>query len=164
MVRKGIKNGLRSEIDAGVDRFFALYADNVHRHGTPALPKRYFEALQREFGADCDVLIVTIADGRPLSGVLSFYFRDEVLPYYAGDDRGGARAGRQRLQVLGADAPRLRSAASRCSTTAAASGAPGSYAFKKNWGFEPAPLAYEYRLYRGDGIPQNNPINPKYRR
>ena len=45
MVRKGIKNGLRSDIDADVDRFFALYADNVHRHGTPALPKRYFQAL-----------------------------------------------------------------------------------------------------------------------
>ena len=25
-------------------------------------------------------------DGQPLSSVLSFYFRDEVLPYYAGDD------------------------------------------------------------------------------
>ena len=24
----------------------------------------------------------------------------------------------------------------------------GSYAFKKNWGFEPKPLHYEYRLYR----------------
>ena len=35
MVRKGIKNGLRSEIDDGVERFFALYADNMHRHGTP---------------------------------------------------------------------------------------------------------------------------------
>ena len=43
MVRKGIKHGLRSEIDADVDRFFALYADNVHRHGTPPLPQRYFE-------------------------------------------------------------------------------------------------------------------------
>jgi hypothetical protein len=27
-----------------VDRFFQLYADNVHRHGTPAMPKRYFQA------------------------------------------------------------------------------------------------------------------------
>jgi hypothetical protein len=34
-----------------VDRFFALYADNVHRHGTPAMPKRYFKALMQEFGA-----------------------------------------------------------------------------------------------------------------
>ncbi|MDE2277470.1 MAG: FemAB family PEP-CTERM system-associated protein, partial [Burkholderiales bacterium] len=86
MVRKGIKHGLKSEIDTGVDRFFALYADNVHRHGTPALPRRYFQALQREFGADCELLTVTAPDGRALSGVLSFYFRDEVLPYYAGDD------------------------------------------------------------------------------
>ena len=46
MVRKGIKNELRSDIDADVVRFFALYADNVHRHGTPALSKCYFHALR----------------------------------------------------------------------------------------------------------------------
>src|SRR4029434_5507934 len=34
MVRKGIKNGLRAEFDPDVDRFFALFADNVHRQGT----------------------------------------------------------------------------------------------------------------------------------
>ena len=67
MVRKGIKNGLVSEIDPGVDRFFKLFAGNVHRHGTPALPKRYFEALLREFAGDCEVLTVTDGDGRALS-------------------------------------------------------------------------------------------------
>ena len=41
MVRKGIKNGLKSEIDPGVDRFFQLYADNVHRHGTPPYSRRF---------------------------------------------------------------------------------------------------------------------------
>ena len=51
MVRKGAKNGLTSEIDPTADRFFALFADNVHRHGTPALPKTYFEALLRVFAA-----------------------------------------------------------------------------------------------------------------
>ena len=86
MVRKGIKNGLKSEVDSKVDRFFSLYADNVHRHGTPALPKRYFEALQQQFGKDCEVLTVTDAQGKLLSSVFTFYFRDEVLPYYAGDD------------------------------------------------------------------------------
>ena len=89
MVRKGIKNGLRSEIDADAGRFFALYADNVHRHGTPAFSRRYFEALLQVFAADCEVLTVVdgaTGSGRPLSSVLSFYFRDEVLPYYAGDE------------------------------------------------------------------------------
>jgi FemAB-related protein (PEP-CTERM system-associated) len=85
MVRKGAKNGLASEIDRTVDRFYALFADNVHRHGTPVLPKTYFEALMRVFAGDCEVLTVTDKEGKPLSSVLSFYFRDEVLPYYAGD-------------------------------------------------------------------------------
>ena len=39
----------------------------------------------------------------------------------------------------------------------------GPYAFKRNWGFEPTPLNYEYRLYKRESIPQNNPANPKYR-
>ena len=39
----------------------------------------------------------------------------------------------------------------------------GSFDFKKNWGFEPTPLHYEYRLYSRDSVPQNNPSNPKYK-
>ena len=39
----------------------------------------------------------------------------------------------------------------------------GPYAFKKNWGFEPTPLHYEFRLYKRDAIPQNNPNNAKYK-
>ena len=162
MVRKGIKNGLVSAIDSDVDRFFALYADNVHRHGTPAMPRKYFKALAAEFGSDCEVLTVTGPDGRLLSSVLSFYFRDEVLPYYAGDDesardlaandfkywelmrRGCARG----LKVF--DYGRSKQGT-------------GSFSFKKNWGFEPVPLHYEYCLYKRDAIPQNNPSNAKYK-
>ncbi|MGA8893225.1 MAG: FemAB family XrtA/PEP-CTERM system-associated protein, partial [Anaeromyxobacteraceae bacterium] len=69
MVRKGLKNGLVSTVDRNTDRFFALYADNVHRHGTPAMPKRYFDALLQVFSPDCEVLTVTGPDGRLLSSV-----------------------------------------------------------------------------------------------
>ncbi|MCK7493573.1 MAG: GNAT family N-acetyltransferase [Comamonadaceae bacterium] len=58
----------------------------MHRHGTPALPRRYFEALRASFGDDCEVLTVTTPRASRCRSVLSFYFRDEVLPYYAGDD------------------------------------------------------------------------------
>ncbi len=109
MIRKGIKNGLKSEIDASVDRFFALYADNVHRHGTPPFAKQLSShACAQSSATRCEILTVTDPRGRPVSGVLSFYFRDEVLPYYAGDTDRRARPRRQRLQVLGAHAPRLR--------------------------------------------------------
>ncbi|MEZ5730093.1 MAG: hypothetical protein R3E48_20230 [Burkholderiaceae bacterium] len=39
----------------------------------------------------------------------------------------------------------------------------GSFSFKKNWGFEPTALSYDFHLVRADSIPQNNPNNPKYR-
>ncbi|MBA3033116.1 MAG: FemAB family PEP-CTERM system-associated protein [Gammaproteobacteria bacterium] len=162
MVRKGIKNGLRGEIDASADRFFALYADNVHRHGTPAMPKLYFDALLREFGEDCEVFTVVDAMGTPVSSVISFYFRDEVLPYYAGDAECARalaandfkywelmrRACLRGLKVFDYGRSKVGS---------------GSYSFKKNWGFEARPLHYEYRLYTCADIPQNNPNNPKYK-
>lgn len=162
MVRKGIQHGLMSEIDRNEDRFYDLYADNVLRHGTPALPKRYFTALLAEFGRDCEVLTVVTAQGQPVSSVLSFYFRDEVLPYYAGDDKCARdlaandfkywelmrRASAQGVQIF--DYGRSKRGT-------------GSYAFKRNWGFEPTPLHYEYCLYKRDAIPQNNPSNGKFK-
>ena len=162
MVRKGMKNGLASELDAGVERFFALYADNVHRHGTPAMPKRWFQALRDEFGADCEVLTVVDSAGRPVSSVLSFYFRGEVLPYYAGDDESARDLAGNDFKYW----ELMRRACARGLTLfdyGRSKVGTGSYAFKKNWGFEPTPLNYEYRLYRRDAVPQNNPANAKYR-
>ena len=162
MVRKGIKNGLRSDVDAGVERFFPLYADNVHRHGTPALPRRYFEALLETFAGDVDVLTVTAPDGRALSSVLSFYFRDEVLPYYAGDDESARELAANDFKYW----ELMRRACARGLKTfdyGRSKQGTGSYSFKKNWGFEPQPLHYEYCLYKRDAIPQNNPANAKYR-
>jgi FemAB-related protein (PEP-CTERM system-associated) len=162
MVRKGIKNGLKSEVDAGVGRFFALYADNVHRHGTPALPRRYFEALRREFGADCEVLTITAPDGRLLSSVLGFTFRNEVLPYYAGDDFAARELAANDFKYW----ELMRRACARGLTLfdyGRSKVGTGPYAFKKNWGFDPQPLHYEYRLYKRESVPQNNPANAKYR-
>ncbi len=162
MVRKGIKNGLTSARDEGVDRFFALYADNVHRHGTPAMPRRYFQALKREFGADCQVLTVSSAEGRPVSSVLSFFFRDEVLPYYAGDSEAARDLAANDFKYW----ELMRLSCARGLKTfdyGRSKQGTGSFAFKKNWGFEPTPLHYEYCLYKRNAVPQNNPSNAKYR-
>ena len=162
MVRKGMKNGLTSQIDSGADRFFTLYADNVHRHGTPAMPKRYFKALQDEFGSDCEILTVTANDGQVLSSVMSFYFRDEVLPYYAGDDESARDLAANDFKYW----ELMRRSCARGLKVfdyGRSKQGTGSFAFKKNWGFEPKPLHYEYCLYKRDEIPQNNPANAKYR-
>ena len=56
MVRKGMKHGLVSEIDDSVGRFFEVYADNMHRHGTPPFSRAYFAQLARVFGDEATVV------------------------------------------------------------------------------------------------------------
>ena len=161
MVRKGMQRGLRSEIDANVDRFFDLYADNAHRHGTPPFPKKYFVALQQAFGDACQILTVVSAEGRPVSGVLSFYFRDEVLPYYAGDvpeARDLAANDFKYWELM----RRACERGCRVYDYGRSKRGTGSFDFKIHWGFEPQPLHYEYKLFKRDQVPQNNPSNPKY--
>jgi FemAB-related protein (PEP-CTERM system-associated) len=162
MVRKGIKNGLTSEFDQDVDRFFALFADNVHRQGTPALPRRYFSLLRRTFGEDCRVLTVLDPGGTPVSSVLTFYWRDEVLPYYAGDAVAARELAANDFKYW----ELMRDAAERgyrIFDYGRSKRGTGSFDFKKNWGFEAQPLQYEYLLVRGTRVPEVNPLNPKYR-
>ncbi len=161
MVRKGIRNALQSGT-GDLDAFFALFADNMHRHGTPPHRKRFFELLLDAFGENAEVLVVRDAQGEAVSGVVSLYFRDEVLPMHAGDA--------PRARELAANDFKywelMRRAAERGSRVfdyGRSKRGTGPFDFKKNWGFEPTPLTYEYRLLKSDSVPQNNPLNPKYR-
>jgi FemAB-related protein (PEP-CTERM system-associated) len=161
MVRKGIKHQLTSALDPGVDRFFPIYADSVRRLGTPVFARRYFAKLREIFGADCDVVTAS-ENGAPVSSVLNFYFRDEVLPYYGG---GTERA----REVAGYDflywevMRRASERGCRLFDYGRSKRGTGSFSFKKNWGFEPEPLYYEYHLVQAKQIPNINPLNPKYR-
>lgn len=161
MVRKGIKNELVAEA-GDLDTFFELFADNVHRHGTPAHSRRYFSLLLEAFGERAGLLVVRDPAGRPISGVLSLYHRNEVLPMHAGDtvDARGLAANDFKYWAL------MRDAVERGCTVfnyGRSKIGTGPYDFKRNWGFEPTPLDYRYRLVRGKSVPQNNPLNPKYR-
>jgi FemAB-related protein (PEP-CTERM system-associated) len=162
MVRKGMANGLRAEIDRDASRFFQLFASNVHRHGTPAMPRAWFEALLQEFGPEAEVLTVVSATGHPVSSVLSFYFRDEVLPYYAGDALAARELAANDFKYWALMQHAVRRGARLFDYGRSKKGT-GPYSFKKNWGFEPQPLHYAFQLFGGSELPQHNPNNPKYR-
>jgi len=161
MVRKGIKAGLVTEVDAEADRFFQAYSDSVHRLGTPVFARRYFDILREVFRDESDILTVT-RQGAVVASVLSFYFRDEVLPYYG----GGTLLARE---VAGNDfmywevMRRACARGVRIFDYGRSKRGTGAFEFKKNWGFEPTPLHYEYKLIRGQSVPDHNPLNPKYR-
>ncbi len=160
VVRKGIKSELESEQDAGWQRLYRIYSESVRNLGTPVFPSKLFSKLEEVFGTDCRVLMVT-HEGRDVAGVMSFYFKDEVLPYYGGSTANARtlkandfmywelmrRSGEEGVRVF--DYGRSKQGT-------------GSYSFKKNWGFVPEPLFYEYYLVKSSSVPDINPMNPKY--
>ena len=161
MVRKGIRNALRSDT-GDLDAFFELFADNVHRHGTPPHRKRFFELILEAFEDRAEVLVVRDNRREPVSAVLTLYHRDEVLPMHAGDAL--------RARDLAANDFKYwelmrRAVARGCRVFdyGRSKRGTGPFDFKRNWGFEPTPLTYEYLLLGSDTIPQNNPLNPRYR-
>ncbi len=161
MVRKGIQRGLVSVADHNISVLHRVYAESVRNLGTPVFSRRYFQIIADTFRGCCDVVTVLHED-RPVASVLNFYFRDEVLPYYG----GGTEEARQ---VAGNDFMywdvMRRAAARGCRLFdfGRSKLGTGAFAFKRNWGFEPAPLHYRYSLRPGEAVPDRNPLNPKYR-
>lgn len=161
MVRKGIKHGLQSWVESSTERFFSAYSYSLHRLGTPAFSRQYFRLLRQVFGEDCEVMVIT-HDDQVVSAVMSFYFRDEVLPYYG----GGTDAARDLAANDFMYWELMRRACERGYRVfdfGRSKKDTGSFSFKKNWGFEPEQLYYEYQLHRKQTMPEVNPLNPKYR-
>ena len=162
MIRKGAAKGLQPCFEANLEGFFSVYSESLRNLGTPVLPVRYFRVLKDVFRDDCEILTVSAGDDGPVvSAVMSFYFRDEVLPYYG----GGASLAREMhgydfmywellVHALGRGARVFDFGRSRQGT--------GSYRFKTHWGFDPVPLHYQYELIRAKELPNISPDNPKY--
>lgn len=162
MIRKGIKVGLLSEEDTGSARLYRVYSESVRNLGTPVFSSKYFDILQAEFGDDCRILMIRDGD-EDVAGVMSFYFRGEVLPYYGGSIRR-ARTIPGCNHFMYWELMR-RSADEGISSFdfGRSKAGTGPYSFKKNWGFVPEPIPYEYYLVKGDSVPDVNPSNPKYK-
>jgi len=160
MVRKGIAEGLVSREETSLDRFFRIYATSVRNLGTPVFPRRYFETLYQIFATRCRV--TTVYHGNDaVSSVLSFVYKDTVMPYYG----GGVPAARELKAYDFLYWEVMRTACEqgiRRFDYGRSKRDSGSFSFKKNWGFEPAPLHYQYHLVKQQALPDRNPNNPKY--
>ena len=92
---------------------------------------------------------------------MSFRYGNEILPYYGG---GGDLA----RNLKGNDFMYWAVMEKACQDGVKifdygrSSVDSGAYRFKKHWGFEPTPLAYQYHLVQKSEMPNLNPSNPKY--
>lgn len=160
MVRKGIKEDLRAEIDDDVGRLYGIYSESLRNLGTPVFSKQYLQVLKEVFGEACDIVTILKGD-RAVASVLNFYFRDEVLPYYGGGTQEArAVAGNDFMywQVM----ERGRGKGCRIFDYGRSKRGTGAFDFKTYWGFEPEPLYYEYFLVKRKEMPNLSPTNPKF--
>ncbi|WP_375392228.1 FemAB family XrtA/PEP-CTERM system-associated protein [uncultured Sphingomonas sp.] len=161
--RAEVRRALGGELEVTVGRDAAalaehhrVYAESVRNLGTPVFPAALFRAVAASMDAD----ILTVRHrGRAVASVLSLYAGGTAYPYWGGGTRAarGLRANELMYFALMGHARargcmRFDFGRSKAGT--------GAAAFKKNWGFAPAPLRY---ARRSDGPARAvNPLDPKY--
>lgn len=157
-VRKALAGDLDVVIGRGeaVAEHHRVYAESVRNLGTPVFPRSLFRAVLS--GMDADILTVRHA-GYAVASVLSLYFNNTVYPFWGGGTQA-ARGLRANDLLYFALMRHARERGCTCFDFGRSKAGTGPAAFKKNWGFQPVPLAY---ASWSEGAKRDvNPLNPKY--
>jgi FemAB-related protein (PEP-CTERM system-associated) len=152
-VRKGLERGFEVETGrAERDRaaHYAVYAESVRNLGTPVFPRTLFDAVLDTL--DADILTLRLG-GTPVASVLSLYHHGAVMPYWGGGTFA-ARAGRANERMYFELMRHARARGCHMFDFGRSKTGSGAYFYKKNWGFEPQPLAYA--TWTADGARARN--------
>lgn len=160
MIRQAQKHGLKAVFDnSRLREFYEVYATSVRNLGTPVYGYNYFQQLLKGFGDQCKLLLIEYND-QVIAAVLSFLYKDQVLPYYGG-------ALKEFLHLAPNDFMywELMSFAAangyRTFDFGRSKEGTGPFHFKRHWGFEPRPLPYWYVPVKDQCIPDTSSLNPK---
>jgi len=160
MVRKALKNGFLTQKTTEIDHFFDIYSRNLRRLGTPSFPKRHFQSLLRHFGDSAEIREVLL-EGKVVAAVLTFFFRDQLLPYYGASDPAYNALAPNNFMYFdlmawgGQNGFRFFDfGRSKIET--------GAFEFKAHWGMETRQLPYEMLLVKRKNLPDFTPKNPRF--
>lgn len=159
-VRRSFGNDLEIVTGDEAAAHYRLFAESVRNLGTPVFPRTLFSEVLSEFGPSAEVLTVRHR-GMGVASVLSLYWKGIVYPYWGGGGEAARALRANDAMYFGL----MRHARSRGCTRfdfGRSKAGTGAAAFKKNWGFEPAPLTYFTRTADGAAARKVNPLDPKY--
>ena len=162
-VRKALANVLEVRVGSATsDRAMhhAVYAESVRNLGTPVFPRALFDAVLDRFGDDADILTV-LDRGTPVASVLSLYHRGAVMPYWGGGT-AAARGLRANDAMYFALMRHARQRGCERFDFGRSKTGSGAFHFKRNWGFEPQPLAYAGWTASGAPPRDADPTSPRY--
>lgn len=161
MIRKGQKEELRSTVGSEhLELFHDIYASSVRNLGTPVFSLRFFRTLLEEFQDSAELTMVWKRD-QALAGVLSFRFRDCILPYYGGSLPEGRRYAANNFMYWEVMTRAMQNGLRYFDFGRSKLGT-GAYAFKTQWNMRERALPYQFFLVRRQDIPNFSPANPRF--
>lgn len=138
-----------------------LYCRNMRRLASINYPFRFFENLLVEFRDQCWLCVVRRGD-RPLAGLMTFLFRDRVLPYFFGCEAEARACGAANF-IYSCVMERAVDAGYRVFDFGRSRrDNQGSVDFKRFHGFEPRPLAYQRHFVEAKKALDLTPTNPAF--
>ncbi len=145
MIRVGQRSGLSARVDGGdIEAFHDLYARSVRRLGTPVFASSYFRLLSERFTDSCVLLTVRHGD-TPAAAVLSFVYKDVVMPYYAGSRHELRHCAVNDFLYWELMRYAVRRGIGWFDFGRSKEGS-GAYDYKRHWGFAAEPLRYRVHL------------------
>ena len=163
MVRKGIRNGLRSEIDRDADRLHRVYGESVRNLGTPVFSKKYFDLLLDDISGAFRHRHDYHQRRQAGRVGVEFLFSRRSSAVLRRRHRRGARGWPPMISCIGRSCGAPASGAIGVFDFGRSKIGTGAYDFKTYWGFEPTPLVYQFRLARRAEDPGSEPAQPEIR-
>jgi FemAB-related protein (PEP-CTERM system-associated) len=162
-IRKAEKSGLTASVGGSelLMDFYGVFAENMRDLGTPVYPRRFFYEMLTQF-PDATRIFIVRHDGKPVAGSITYAFRETMEVPSASS-----------LKAYRAMCPNnllywtmiQQAIADGFSTFDFGRSTPGegTFMFKQQWGAQPGPLCWEYRLLTTQAVPDRNPKNPRFR-
>lgn len=144
-----------------LDAIYDLYAFTLRRLGSPNYRRDLFHRLQQAYGDNCFCLLVKDGD-TPVSGVISYIFRDEIVPYFSGSTDEGMRKCANNAMYVRLMELAVERGLKWFDFNRSRRDNHGPHAFKRHHGFEPKPLHYQVMLQKAKELPNLSPSNGKY--
>lgn len=162
--RAVIRHSLKANMDyenCDLDSFYNLLSISYRNLGTPIMGKKYFNNLVKAFAHNVSIKKVCDTNGKEQCAVLNFYFKQQVLPYYAG---GKVDAKRNKSMDFMYFQLMCESGSNGFTEFdfGRSKNDSGAYKYKEHWGIKPQPLYYYYHLVKASKLPNLSPANPKY--
>jgi FemAB-related protein (PEP-CTERM system-associated) len=159
-VRKSQKAGLEWTEDLTDQEFYEIYAQSVHRLGTPVFSRALFTRIRSEF-PNLTRLFGVRKGNTAIAGVLCFYFRDQVLPYYGGALAEYYKDSPNNFMYWSLMAQSCKEGFRQFDFGRSKRGT-GSFHFKSAWSMKVTELPYRYHLVRAKEVPHLSPVDKKF--